>query len=310
MSENGEPGEFFIQGVDGKDIFVHCWGRVREPRGVVQVFHGMAEHGGRYERFAQFLNGHGYIVYADDHRGHGKTAGRLEEIGYLGEDGFNKVVEDEHVITGRIKEQHPGLPVFLFAHSFGSFVGQEYITRYGSEISGVILSGSACKSGPEVAVGRTIAAMERKLFGDRRRSRLVDYLSFSRFNSRIEKPKQKFAWLSRDEEEGKKYMEDPFCGTVFTANFFYFFFMGLSALYRKEKIERIPKSLPVFICAGDGDPVGNYGKSVKKLYELYRKTGMKQVELKLYPDARHEILNETNRDEVFDDILHWIEKAV
>lgn len=301
---------FCIQGKDGKEIFVHYWDKVQNPRGVVQIFHGMAEHGGRYGRFAEFLNENGFIVYADDHRGHGKTAGSVEELGYLGEDGFNRVVEDEHLLTHRIKANHPGLPVIVFAHSFGSFVGQEYITRYGSELNGVILSGSACKSGPDVTAGRTVAAIEMKLYGGRKKSRLMNSLAFSRFNSRIANPKQPFAWLSRDEEEVNKYVEDPFCGTVFTANFFYFFFRGLSHLYRKDKIMRIPKKLPVFICAGDGDPVGDYGKSVKKLYGMYKGIGMEDVELKLYPGARHEILNEVNRDEVFSHILNWINKLV
>lgn len=298
---------FRFKGKDGKEIFAYVWDNAEKPRGVVQIFHGMAEHAGRYADFAGFLNRNGFIVYADDHRGHGKTAGSIDELGCIGDDGFNMMVKDEHLLTGIIKEKHPGLPVYIFAHSFGSFLGQDYIERYGNEISGIILSGSAARKGPEINLGMTIAAIQRAFWGERRKSRLIHTMAFGSYNSRIKNPKSKFAWLTRDEETVKKYEDDPFCGTVFTIGFYYYMFKGLLGLYTKEKLDSIPKDLPVFLLSGDEDPVGDYGKSVKTLFEIYERLGLKNLGMKLYPGGRHEMHNETNKDEVFKDILEWLD---
>lgn len=304
-SEVAKDG-FFIKGKDGKDVFVYCWDKVLIPKAVVQIFHGMAEHGARYDCFARFLNSEGFIVYADDHRGHGKTSGGLKELGYIGEDGFNNIVEDEHIISKLIKEKHGDLPIILFGHSFGSFIGQEYIIRYGNEISGVIMSGSAARTGPEVLVGRVIAYIEKSIYGDKKKSKLIDHLCFGNNNKKIPHNKYKFEWLSTDLEEVKRYERDPLCGTLFTAGFFYYFFKGLSKLYKKHRLAKIPKELPILIISGEEDPVGNYGALVKKLHKKYIDAGINNVKLKLYSAKRHELLNETNRDEVFSDVLSWI----
>jgi alpha-beta hydrolase superfamily lysophospholipase len=300
-----EQHEFVFNGSDGKAIHVYCWAEVENPKAAVQLVHGMAEHAARYGRFAEFLNKNGFIVYAGDHRGHGKTAGSVDETGFIGEDGFNRIVEDNYILTGIIKKKHCNLPVFLLGHSFGSFIAQDYITQYGDGLAGVILSGSTMKNGPDVKAGFLIAAA-MTLLGERKKNPLIDYLSFGSYNRKINKPWCKFAWLSRDEAEVGKYNNDPFCGEIFTTNFYYWFLKGLSGLYKKDKIAKIPVKLPVYIISGDNDPLGNYGKSVVKLYEMYKKLGIYDIQLKLYPGGRHEILNETNRDEVFSDILKWL----
>jgi alpha-beta hydrolase superfamily lysophospholipase len=301
---------FFIKAKVGKNIFIYCWDNVSKPRAVVQIFHGMAEHAGRYESFAKYLNKSGYIVYADDHRGHGRTAGSIDELGYVGEDGFNKTVEDEHLITKHIKEKHGKLPIIIFGHSFGSFLAQEYIIRYGKDISATVLCGTAAKAGIDIAMGRVVAYIEKCIFGDKKKSKLLDFLTFQGYNKRIKDSCSKLAWVSSDPQEVKKYEEDPFCGTVFTAGFYYYFLKGLSKLYIKERLAQIPVDLPIFIIAGDQDPVGNYGNAVKELYDIYKKSGMEDIKLKLYMYARHEILNEVNRDEVYSDVVNWLQDKV
>jgi alpha-beta hydrolase superfamily lysophospholipase len=301
-SDNG----FFIKGKDGKDIFLYCWNRIENPKAVVQIFHGMAEHAGRYKEFAEFLNDKGFAVYADDHRGHGKTAGTVEELGCIDQDGFNKIVEDEYIINNYIREKHRDLPLFIFGHSFGSFVAQEYMLKHGKEVAGVVLCGSAAKTGPEINAGKIIAFIEKSIFGERRKSKLIDHLSFSTFNKGIPNSKSKFDWVSTDEEEVRKYETDPFCGTIFTAGFFYYFFKGLSSLYTRERLAQLPQKLPLYIIAGEEDPVGGYGVLVKKLHKIYTEAGLQNVSLKFYPGKRHEILKETNRAEVFSDVSDWL----
>lgn len=302
--------EFFIKSTDDKDIFIYCWDNVSKPKAVVQIFHGMAEHAARYANFAKYLNSKDIIVYANDHRGHGKTAGTVEELGCIGKDGFNMIIEDEFVIKNLIKDKYEGLPIIIFGHSFGSFVAQEFIIRYGKEIDGAIICGSAARTGPEVFMGKALSYIEKSIYGEEKKSKLLDSLSFNGYNKRIKNNQSKFDWLSCDSNIVKKYEEDPLCGTTFTSGFFYYFFKGMSILYKNERLNKIPKQLPIFIIAGSEDPVGNYGKLVKNLYDLYVKQGINNVEIKIYNGGRHELLNELNKDEVFSDLFIWINKVI
>jgi alpha-beta hydrolase superfamily lysophospholipase len=310
--------EFSFDGKDQKSIHTYMWNDVEKPKAVLQIFHGMAEHAGRYAEFAGFLNKRGYIVYADDHRGHGKTAGISSstdagasdgvpvDLGYVGKDGFSMIVEDEHVLHGIIKEKHTGLPVFVLAHSFGSFLGQEYIIRYGGEIAGAMLSGSAMKKGADVKAGRVLSSV-MMLLGGKKKNALIDRLGFKEANARIANPRTTADWLSRDEAVVDKYMNDPCCGKVATTNFYYCLFKGLSGLYKSKRLVKIPKELPIYILSGDNDPIGSYGTSTAKLYEMYRELGIKDVGLKLFEGCRHEILNETNRQEVYEEMADWLD---
>jgi len=299
--------EYFMKTEDGKEVYIYCWDEVENPKGILQIFHGMAEHGKRYTDFARFLNRNGYIVYADDHRGHGKTAGTIEEIGYIGFNGFDNIVLDEHELTESIKSKYPELPIIILGHSFGSFIAQDYITRYSDKISGVILSGSSMKNEAEVVAGKALATIQRRIYGERRTAVLLNFLSFGAYNKKIEKPKSKFAWLSRDEEQVKRYEEDALCGTIFTVGFFHYFLKALTEIYKPHKLLRIPKALPVKIVSGAADPVGEYGVGVERLYQMYKELGIKDLNMKLYPGARHEIINEINKDEVFEDLLKWLD---
>lgn len=300
----------FIDGKNEKKIWLYTWNKVENPIGVIQIFHGMAEHAARYTEFAEFLNLKGYIVYADDHRGHGKTADEIDSLGDIGNDGFNMIVEDEYIITKIIKEEYPELPVIVLGHSFGSFIAQEFLIRYGSEIDGIILIGSAAKKGLEVVSGKQIAMIQRKLKGEKTKSNLIDKLSFGGYNKRVKYPKNKFEWLNRDIKEVEKYIEDPYCGTIFPIIFYTNLLNGLNRLYKKERLEFIPKDIPVLILSGQEDPVGKYGKAVRSLQRIYLAIGIKNVKLKLYEGCRHEILLEINRNEIFDDIDKWVNKVI
>lgn len=297
----------YVKGSDMKDIFVYCWDEVENPKAIVHIFHGMAEHAGRYEPFAKYLNSQGFVVFADDHRGHGKTACSIDELGYIGKNGFNAIVEDEHIITQLVKSKYPDVPIIILAHSFGSYIAQAFITKHGKEIDGIILSGTSKINMTDVKLGLILAAIQRAFLGEKKKSNLIDKIGFGSYNKRIQKPENKFQWLSRDNNQVQKYIDDPLCGTVFPVGFYYYFFKGASKLYRKEKLFNIPKELPTFIIAGEEDPVGGYGKNSRKLYELYKSLNLVNVDIKLYPNARHEIINETNYSEVYEDINNWLQ---
>lgn len=297
---------FYIEGAGEEKIYLHSWEGVKEPKGIIQIFHGMAEHGRRYERLALYLNEHGFVVFADDHRGHGRTAGNLESIGYIGKDGFNLIVEDEYKISLLLRDEYPGLPLFIVGHSFGSFIAQEYIIRYGTYIDGAVLCGSAAMNTVKAKAGYVMSALVKSVRGEKHRSWLLDYLIFGTFNKKIKDNKSRFAWLSTDKEEVKKYEEDPFCGTLFTAGFFYYLSQAFLQLYKKERLSNIPTDLPILIIAGEDDPVGEYGKLVRRLHKLYLKTGCSNVELKLYPGKRHELFNEIGYEEIYDQLTRWL----
>ncbi|MBQ1305004.1 MAG: lysophospholipase [Erysipelotrichales bacterium] len=304
-----KTSNFRFTSKEGTEIFTYKF----EPeegtkiRGVVQIIHGMVEHAKRYERFAKALTNDGYIVYAHDQRGHGLTAGSPEKVGHLADSkGFYWLVEDAHQLTEIIRRNHPELPVFLFGHSMGSFESQRYIELYGKGLKGVVLSGSSGNS-PLYFFGKLAAGMELKKQGPTARSPKLNNLSFGAYNKNFEPRRTDSDWLSRDNAEVDKYINDPYCGVVCTTEFYYDFMDGMTELHKKANVAKVPKDLPVLIVSGDMDPVGSNGKGVKKLYETYIGQGLKDVTMKLYPGARHEILNETNRDEVTADILQWID---
>jgi len=295
---------------DNHVISVYCWDKVEKPRAVLQIFHGMAEHAGRYARLAKFLNSQNIIVFGDDHRGHGKTSQLNGKPGVIGKNGFYNIVEDEYMITKMLKEKYPNIPIFLFTHSFGSFVGQEYITKYGNEIDGVILCGSAAQIGPEFKFAKILALIQVKLLGEEKEAKLLEKLSFGSYIKKIHNPRSASDWISSDPDEVKKYIDDKYCGFTCSTGFYYYFTDGLINLYRNDKLAQIPKTLPIYIISGQEDPVGQYGKRVKELYDIYKALGLSDLNIKLYQGSRHELLNELNRDEVTEDILKWINERV
>ncbi|MDQ0214465.1 alpha-beta hydrolase superfamily lysophospholipase [Oikeobacillus pervagus] len=304
--------DFSLQTMDGTDIFCCKWSNpsIQEIHGIVQISHGMAEHVLRYEDFARYLVDRGFIVFGHDHRGHGKTAKKKEEIGYFtDDDGFEQVVRDVKQLTDLIQNDYPSTPIVLFGHSMGSFIARRYVQLFGHQLVGAIFSGTGGDPGFLGKMGLFIAEREGRKKGRRTASPLLDKLSFGHFNKQFKPNRTDFDWLTRDEEQVDLYIADPACGNIFTAGFFADLFTGLLTIHRQEEINKIPKQLPLLLIAGDQDPVGKSGKGVRQVYQQYKKAGMEDVSLKLYEGARHEILNETNREEVFHDIASWITRV-
>lgn len=301
--------EFTFKGSDNKQIHAYKWLPETKVKGVLQVAHGMAEHAMRYEGFANYLNTQGYALYANDHRGHGKTAGSVENLGYFADKkGWDLVVEDMHLLTKKIKEEQPNIPVFLFGHSMGSFLSRDYISQYGNDLKGVILSATAGDPGFLGKIGTFVAKMQSLIKGKNNFSDLLDKLSFGEFNKPFEPSRTTFDWLSRDEAEVDKYINDPYCGTVFTSGFFVDLLTGISKINKMTCIKKVPKNLPVYFMAGEKDPVGDFTKGVSEIFHKFQDAGIQNINRKFYLGARHEILNETNREEVYQDIFTWLEK--
>lgn len=304
---------FTFKSSDDVSIFVYRWlpDDVSAVKGAVQIAHGMAEHAARYGRFAEALTKAGYAVYANDHRGHGKTAGSLENVGYFAdENGWKKVVNDIHALTGIIKKDFSGKPVFLFGHSMGSFLSRNYAMLYGKEVSGVVLSGTGGDPGAIGKAGLFIAKIEAGIRGKKAKSETMNKLSFGAFNNALKPNRTDYDWLSRDNAEVDKYINDPWCGTVFTAGFFCDMLGGIGYINKKENIAKIPKNLPIYIFSGSKDPVGANTKGVTQVYEALKKAGVSDMTLKFYADGRHEMLNEINRDEVFSEVIDWLNKHI
>ena len=301
--------EFSIISFDGADISCYQWADVEQPIAVVQIAHGMGEHCGRYNDFASFLNKNGFIVIAEDHRGHGKTCG-YENRGIVEGDSYNDTISDMIALTGYAQKKFK-LPIVLVGHSYGSFLSQGYIERNGDALAGVVLSGSAYMNTAQVAFGRVVAKIQNAIFGGKKPAKLIAKLSFGAYDKQFKAENQPFAWLTRDKEVVKAYIADDFCGAAFDMSIAFqkSFFYGMKTVYQPASLARIPKSLPVFIASGDKDPVGGNGALVTRLYEEYKALGLTDLDIKLYPDARHEILNEINRDEVYADFLAFIARV-
>lgn len=305
-----ESETFLLTMNDGIDIFVRAWTRVQDPRGILQIAHGMAEHSARYNDFAKTCNEQGFIVIANDHRGHGETGERQGLLGYFSEkDGFERVVDDLYAIHTWLREKYPALPRFLLGHSMGSFVTRRYLQKYGTSIDGAILMGSGGNPGLALHIGGFIARLQMK-HNPTKPSKLLDKMAFGTYNRGIKDAKTKFDWLSRDEIIVQKYLDDPHCGFVCSAGFFLDLFTGLKLIHDPVLIADIPQQIPILVVSGDRDPVGAYGKGIAEFVGQLKKYGVANITTKMYPGARHELLNETNRDDIIYDLVHWLQEQV
>ena len=300
---------------DGINIFVYKWEPESEPKAIVQILHGLAEHAKRYTRLAEALCNEGYVCYAEDHPGHGLTAGDLTEAtlkgraGVLGPSGWRGVVKEIHNLSNIIKKEHPNLPLFLIGHSWGAFLAQDYIQDWGDEIKGCVLSGTNGKvRGIVIKAGKLLLKSEIKKLGPTEPSQKMYDMNFKSNNNEWNKEAGAtgFEWLSRDKTEVQKYIDDPWCGFVPPAKLWLEFLHGFEKLYDAKNEEKMPKDLPIFIISGSLCPIGNKTKYVRGMIERYKKYGMKDVTYKFYEDARHEIFNEINREEVFQDVINWL----
>ncbi|MFA5468489.1 MAG: alpha/beta hydrolase [Sphaerochaetaceae bacterium] len=291
---------------DGKELTYREWLPEGEVKGVILILHGMAEHGARYADFAKYLNSLGYGVYVPDHRGHGLTA-EEGELGYFApKNGWQRVVEDAYELAQKITEDYPKSKLYLFGHSMGSFLARDLITQHPKLFKAVILSGTGASQGFLGVIGKGIAKTKALFNGGRKRDKLLDKLSFGSFSTAFKPIKTKFDWLSRDEKMVKAYIDDPLCGFVCTSQFFVDLLEGVKRANDPRLMANIPKNFPIYLISGSEDPVGDFGKGVEKVLQLYKNAGLKRVKMELIEDARHEVLNETNRKEVYKVVGEWL----
>ena len=302
---------FTLAATDGVELFVYRWLPSGKPRVVVQIAHGLAEHAGRYARLAQSLTGAGFAVYANDHRGHGKTCKDRDQLGFLGaRNGWRLCLDDLWMLNRHIAAEHPGIPIALLGHSMGSTMAEQFMAEHGDALAGVVLSGSSGQPTMLAVVGRLITRMERWRVGARGRSKLAQALTFGAFNKPFAPARTAFDWLSRDPGEVDKYVSDPLCGFPASIQLWIDLLDGAKAASSPRERSRIPKTLPIYVISGGRDPVSGNTKQLRAMLEAYRAAGLQNVEHRFYPDARHELFNETNREEVMRELIEWLEREI
>ena len=280
------------------------------PRAMVQISHGMCEYFGRYEAFAKFLAEEGFLVFGHDHLGHGHSAPTPEDLGFTNPGGgAHCLVEDVFRLSQKMKEEHPDLPLILFGHSMGSFIAREVLARHGDFYHAAVICGTGGPDTP-AAAGKLLAALIMKCKGERHRSSLLKSIAFSGYNKRFEKGCDPNAWLTRDASVVERYNADPFCTYVFTTRAFHDLFTLVDWVSKKDHASRLPKDLPLLVVSGKEDPVGAWGRGVEKVWERFLAAGMTDVTLQLRPDMRHEILNELEKEQVWSDLLQWMEQKL
>lgn len=289
---------------DDKINTVSVWDEVDNKIGAVVIVHGMAEHADRYDDFAKRLNREGYVVLADNHRGHKFNPDG--ERGIVAPDSFENSVRDIKSVVDYAKQTY-GVEVALLGHSYGSFLSQRYLELYADTVVCCVLSGTAYMKGALVGMGKIIAGLQRFFVGGEKTGKLIDKMSFGAYNKPFESQGQRFAWLSRDRKKVAEYEADEYCGYPLSIDYYYYFFRSVQNMY-SDAVKSVPAEMPILIAIGSDDPVSNKGVLAEKLYKFYLQNGL-NVELKVYPGARHEILNEINRAEVYNDFVAFIDKA-
>ena len=304
--------DFYFQSSTGRTS-IHALKCVPDskPRAAVQIAHGIAEHIDRYRPFMEFLADNGFVVAGNDHLGHGKSIRVPEEQGFFAEkDGWWRVVDDMDKMHDIMSKEYPELPYVLFGHSMGSFLTRTYLIKHPDKYDGVILSGTGHQSPALVLGGNAAASVMAKLNGAMGDGAKLDSLAFGTYLNKIENPRTKFDWLSRDTEQVDKYIADPLCGFVGKIGLYRDMMQGIKFITDKKNIAQMNKEKPVYFMSGDGDPVGDYGKGVERAYKAFCDAGLHDVFMRLYPGGRHEMLNETNKEQVYQDILNWLNEKI
>ena len=304
--------DFYFQSSTGRTS-IHALKCVPDgkPRAVVQIAHGIAEHIDRYRPFMEFLADNGFVAAGNDHLGHGKSIRVPEEQGFFAEkDGWWRVVDDMDKLHDIMSNEYPELPYVLFGHSMGSFLTRTYLIKHPDKYDGVILSGTGHQSPALVLGGNAAASVMAKLNGAMGDGAKLDSLAFGSYLNKIENPRTKFDWLSRDTEQVDKYIADPLCGFVGKIGLYRDMMQGIKFITDKKNIAQMNKEKPVYFMSGDGDPVGDYGKGVERAYKTFCDAGLHDVFMRLYPGGRHEMLNETNKEQVYQDILSWLNEKI
>ena len=283
-----------------------CWTPEGEPRAVLQIIHGIAEYVERYDDFANYLNSLGYLVVAEDHMGHGKSIGTEGTQGYFN-GGWMAAMEDSYRLLTETRQKYPQLPYVLFGHSMGSFLARTLLEVHpDSGIAAAVICGTGWQPALLLRSGLLMCKLICKKDGEKNPSPTLQNLVFGSYNQRVEHPRTPFDWLNRDKRAVDAYMADPLCGFVASGGLLRDMLGGIAFIQKKENLEKMNRELPVFFIAGGDDPVGNYGKGVRQAAAAFEKAGMKHVSVRVYPLCRHEILNEINKQEIYEDIARWL----
>ena len=327
--------EFYYPSADGKtQIHALEWRPDGDPVCILQVVHGMAEYADRYDRLARFLSDRGILVVGHDHLGHGKSVGENHPYGYFcHENAPDVLVEDVHAL--RLRQQagfaagesgsadrqagsaarqaaaeRPQPPYLMLGHSMGSFILRNYLCRYGEGLCGAVIMGTGMQPEGLLQISLRLARILKALQGEKHKSGLLNALAFGSYDRKISHPVSAMDWLSRDESEVAKYNADPLCGFTFTINGFETLFTLIDRLYEEKRLAGMPRRLPVRFLSGEMDPVGDYGRAVRRVYDSFLRMGMTDVSMKLYENDRHELVNEADRDRVWQDMYEWIMQTV
>lgn len=293
-----------------QDITYYIYTPLCPPKAVLQISHGMCEYIERYEGFIDYLTEHGFLVCGNDHLGHKNSALSKNKLGYFApKNGYTFLPRDLARITRLVQRQYPELPFFLLGHSMGSFVARAYMARYPDLIDGIIICGTS-GSNPALKAGSALISIVKALKGEFYRSPLIDKLMFGNYNSRYANVSSKFDWLTHDKTVIQKYENDEYCNFLFTTSGYKDLTRLLGYVSSQQWYTALPKELPVFLISGDMDPVGGWGKGIREVEKRLRHQGLTKLNVKLYKDMRHEILNETGKEEVYKDILSWLEKQI
>lgn len=304
--------EFYYPSGDGQTkIHGIVWRPEMDVKAVLQICHGMVEYIDRYNDFAQYLAERGVCVVGHDHLGHGKSVQSEEHLGFFHESHGNKyVITDIHRLRRMTEKDYAGVPYFMMGHSMGSFLLRQYLTMRAEGLAGAIIMGTGYMPHGLLAAGqmvcRTIAAVK----GWQYRSEFMNQLGMGGYNKQFEPSESTKDWITSDEEMRKKYEADPLCSFTFTVNGYYQMFEGMKVLTKKNAMDKIPGSLPVLFVSGAEDPVGSNGEGVARVFRKYERAGTQDVKMKLYPKGRHEILNESNREQVYEDLYQWMDDRI
>jgi alpha-beta hydrolase superfamily lysophospholipase len=302
--------DLYFDSLGGGKIHACRWMPEGEVKAIVQFVHGIAEYAERYDDFAKFLNAKGILVVAEDHMGHGKSICDAAPIGCFTGGWMNAVGDTYRLLKGTM-EEFPNVPYILFGHSMGSFMARTILARHPeSGIAGAVICGSAWMPNAVIGAGKLVASLICKTNGEQKPSNLLQNMMFGSYNKKIEHPRTSSDWLTRDQRIVDAYVADPLCGFIPSAGLVRSMMEGLQYIQNQKNLEAMKKDLPVFFIAGGDDPVGGYGAGVQQAAENFKKNGMEKVEVKIYPLCRHEIHNELNNREVYDDVANWIEKVI
>lgn len=280
-----------------------------QPIAHIHLLHGMAEHIGRYKEFIHYLVENGYAVSGHDHRGHGQTAQLNGKLGSFGVGvRFDRIVDDAHEVATYYMNKLQAPRFILFGHSMGSFIARRYAQLFGNELDILICSGTASDSGVSRLAGQALAKLKGQITNFEKQDYLINKLVFGTFKNSVASPDTPFDWLSKRRETVEEYINDPLCGFVPSTGFFLELFNGISTIHKREQIRQTPANLPILLLSGLQDPVGEQGKGIWRVARQLENEGLKNVTVMLYEGGRHEMLQEVNREEVYDFIKGWIDK--